>query len=523
MKGTLLSDNSGNIIIQDSASRLSKAGFEDSYIAMFTDKAVDLLNDYARLIGENTEIEYFFVKGLVSIELRIIIPGKQYDPFNAGNGAKKRRLASVVSMNLNTETAKVSYHYTLGRNILSVSLPLTQRHKSIFKSPVVIAVVLGVVLGILCRQLPEGANSFIVDDIASPILSIILGILSEIMGPVIFISLITAIIAMGSINDLTNLGFKIIGRFVVIILFMIGISMVVSAFFFHSFGNGTVSFAPQQLIQIFLDIIPTNPIRPFIDNKTPQIVILGVVMGAALLLLGNNATELKAILTQCNEWIMSAMKIVLCIMPAIPFLSLFTTIAKGNGREILQGWKFIVASYIVYTICVAVKFIKTSVRTGIRIRDLWAGMESIVKMAFATGSNAAPIKRAYEISEKDFNIKPEFTSFWIPMCSAMLSPKTTINTVLAAFMVAEMTGMAISTSFLMVLILVALELSIASTGTTSAWAIVFASLSMPTSYVGLFAVYRLLTVNYGAACIEAYVTLEEVEAAHKLGGIKQEA
>ena len=47
----------------------------------------------------------------------------------------------------------------------------------------------------------------------------------------------------------------------------------------------------------------------------------------------------------------------------------------------------------------------------------------------------------------------------------------------------------------------------------------FETLAMPTSYVGLFTAYRLLTNNYVSGCSEAYYMLEEVEAAHKLGGI----
>ena len=130
------------------------------------------------------------------------------------------------------------------------------------------------------------------------------------------------------------------------------------------------------------------------------------------------------------------------------------------------------------------------------------------------------MKKAYEVSEKELHIKPEFSSFWIPMCSAMLSPKTTIYLVIATLMVAEMTGMAVTTSFLLVLIIVTLELSIASPGTTSAWTIMFETLGMPTSYVGLFTVYRMFTINYGTACSMTYNILEELEAAHKLNGMK---
>ena len=522
-KSMLQSDNSTSVIISDSVAMLRAAGYEDYRVAQFADDAVSLLNDYAKLVGEGTEIEYILAKRFATIELKVFIPGKPYDPFNSGSESKKRRLKNVASLNLNTATAKISYRYALGCNIISVSLPLSERRKSVVKNPMVIAAVAGVVLGLLCQHLPADANRFIVDEIASPLMSIILGVLSGIMGPVIFISLITSIVAMDSVNDLTNLGFKIVRRFVLITLFLIAVSIAVSAFFFRSFGTGSVSFAPQQLIQMIFDIIPTNPFRSFLENKTPQLVVLGFLLGSALLILGDSVNALKEILIQINEWMMSAMKIILMVVPAIPFLSIFTMIAKGSGREMLEGWKFIAASYIVYTISACVKIIKTSVSTGIGISDLWDKIKPVVKIALTTGSTDAPMKKTYEISQKDFHIKPEFTSFWIPISSAMLSPKTTINVVIATLMVAELTGIAMSTSFLTVLILVTLELSIASPGTTSAWTIMFETLSMPTSYVGLFTVYRLLCNNYSAACTEAYFMLEEVEAAYKLDGINKAA
>ena len=117
--------------------------------------------------------------------------------------------------------------------------------------------------------------------------------------------------------------------------------------------------------------------------------------------------------------------------------------------ELLKGWRFIAATYIAFAISVAVKMIKTSVRTGISIPGLWKG------------------------------IKPEFSSFWIPMSNAMLNP-----------------------------------------GTVSAWAILFVTLSLPTSYVGVFSAYRLLTQNYCGACSEVYLMLEQIEAAKGLDGIR---
>lgn len=521
-ESVLLKDNTTNPVIEDSVTMLRDAGFDDGYIMQFADEAVSILDDYASLTGEGIRVKYRIAKGLTRAKLTVMIPGEQHDPFVSGNSARRRKLGRVLSLNLNTEAASVSHRYAFGNNIISVSVPLSERRRALYKDPMILTVILAVALGFLCQHMPENVNSFLINDLASPLMSILLDILSGIMGPVIFISMTTSIIALDSINDLTNLGFRIMRRFVVTTLFLIAVSIAVSSVFFRSFGTETISFAPQQLMRMILDIIPVNLFTPFVENNTPQLVVLGFLLGSALLVLGDRVRELNEVLLQINEWMMSAMKIILMAMPAIPFLSIFTSVARGTAGEILEGWKFIAASYIAYTICISVKAVKASVRTGISIPEFWRRIKPVVSIAFSTCSTAAPLKKVYEVSEKDFNIRPEFTSFWVPLASAMLSPKTTINVVIATFMVAELTGIAVTNSFILVLILVTLELSMASPGTTSAWAIMFATLSLPTSYVGFFTVYRMFTNNYTNACAEAYYMFEEVEVAYKLDGIDKQ-
>ena len=518
-KSSLMRDNASNPVVKDSADMLRSARFSDEYVEQVKDQAVSILNDYAQLLGEGTEIEYTIERLFFRLELRLSIKGEEFNPFKSGSDASKRSFDSLLSLNLNTEASRISYDYILGYNLITVSIPLTDRTRKFFRDPMVLAVVLGVALGLVCHALPQEANSFIVDDLANPIMTIILKAVSGIMGPVIFISMTTSIIALDSVNDLTNLGFKIIRRFLRTTIFLMVISIAVSEVFFKSIGHGQVSVVPDKLIGMVFDVIPTNIVQPFIDNNTPQLVVLGFLFGTALLILGDRVTELNQVLIQVDEWFMGVMRMILMLMPAIPFISIMTTIAKGSGKDLLQGWKFIAAVYIVFTIAAASKLVKTSKVTGISIGEIAGKIKPVVVMALTTGSTSAPMKKAYEISEDGFGIKKSFSSFWIPMCSAMLSPGTTIYLVIATFMMAQITGIAVTNSFIMVVVLVTLELSMASPGTSSAWTIMFETLAMPTSYVGLFTAYKLLTNNYGAGCSEAYYMLEEIEAAYKLDGI----
>ena len=301
------------------------------------------------------------------------------------------------------------------------------------------------------------------------------------------------------------------------LLFLIVVSVLVSGLIFMNFGVGGSEFTISHLFSMIFDIIPTNLVDPFLKNSTAQLVILGLLTGAGLLVIGEGVDELKRIIEQINKWIMSIMRIVLLVMPALPFFSITITLAEGKEKALLSGWKFILASYIVFSVCTAIKAVKTSMRSGIPIKELWRMIKPVAKISLTTGSTTAALKSVYEVSDKELRIKPSFSSFWIPMSTAMLSPKTAINVVISAFMAAQLENVPVSIGFLLVLILVTVELSTASPGISAACTAMLTALGLPVSYVGLFTTYRLLTDNYGAACCISYNVLEEVEIAHKLG------
>ena len=517
---TLIGDNASGAFAEDSRAALLKAGFPEPETDFFVAKFVDVLDDYTACAGEGAKVKYRIRKSLVNMEFRILIPGDSFDPFADGNGAENRTVDEMFSVNLNNGTPRMSHKYANNCNIISISIPLSDKPKKLIKDPVVWGVILGLACGLLLRLLPQDVNGFITREVASPVLNIILKVISGVMGPVIFFSLLSSTIALAGINDLTGLGFKLIGRFLLIILFLIIVSVLVCGLIFQNFGAGDTPFSFGLLFTMILDIIPTNLIDPFLKNNTAQLVILGLLTGAGLLVLGDGFGELKRIIEQINKWVMSVMQIVLLMMPAIPFLSIMITLADGKGAEILDGWKYIVASYVIFAICTAIKAVKTSVKSGIRIPELWRMIKPVAKISFTTGSTTASLRSVYEVSDKELKVKPSFSSFWIPMSSAMLSPKTAVNVIIAAFMAAQLESVPVSISFLVVMILVAVELSTASPGIPAASTAMLTALGLPVGYVGLFTTYRLLTDNFGAACSISYNVLEEVEISRKLGEVQ---
>lgn len=70
-KSVLQKDNSNNRIVADSITMLRANDFDDYYIEQFSSGTALLLNDYADMIGEGTEVEYTLKKKISKIELRM--------------------------------------------------------------------------------------------------------------------------------------------------------------------------------------------------------------------------------------------------------------------------------------------------------------------------------------------------------------------------------------------------------------------------------------------------------------------
>ena len=519
-KGTLEADNRNSPIITEGRELLRGQGFSEGHIEFFCDRMIAVLNDYSERFGAGIEIEYTIRKRFGKAQAVIYIPGENYDPFENGNDSKRRKIEKVLALNIYSQDATIDHAYLMGRNIVTGSIPLEKKEKSLLKNPYVWATILGIVVGFICLALPKEANEFIVEDIMNEVNKVILNLLTGIMGPVIFISLMSSIVALDSVNDLTNMGFRIFRRFLMVVLFVVFVSIGVSILFFSTLGDGGLDFSPEQIIDMIIGIIPVNIVSPFLENDTPQIVVLAFIGGLALLLLGDKTNKLEEIVHQCNDWIMKIMMLVNKILPAVPFLSLAIAIGRGNADTLLKGWKFIAASYIIFTVILIAKAIKFKIATKMSPIEVLNNMKKAIGVAFATASTTAPLPPMYESAEK-MHIKKDFASFWMPMSTAMLALKTTVNVVVATMMMTEILGLPISISFLFVLTILATEMSLASPGTVGSWVIAFNAFSISTDYVGLFTAYRLFTINYATAVNIAYNSLELVEAAHKMGQLEE--
>ena len=509
-----LTNSNIGIIIEDCRTTLNKCKLSAEDAETFIDTASEILNLYRDSLGEESTIRYHVRKRSGRTELRFGVKGKKHDIFEEGDGAEERRKLKTVDRVLFDQKSALTYRYTSGYNIVTVRSGKKRTSSNMLKQPMIQAVIGGLVAGLICLQLPEAANAFIVNEVTEPVLTVALAVLSGLLGPIVFLSIVRAVSALDSLDEFTGLGSKVLKRFLITTLCIAVFSDILGVIFFPFFGRRDIAFDPGKLIEISLDVIPTSFVTPFVENNIPQIVILGIGMGAVLLRLGDRAKGLSDLLSQIFEWLAGLMETIKVILPIVPFLSVFNIVARGETAIFLRGWKYIVATYICMALCVLFKIFKVNKKCSIDIPVIWSKIKPVVRSCLLAGSSRSQSSYITEISEKELGIDRDYTSFWVPMSDGMLDPSLTISFVLAPFLVADITGTPVSFSFLLILMLLAVELSMASPGLTAGYTLIFQSLGMSADYVGMFSVFSIVIKNCAAACGAAYKILEHIESAY---------
>jgi len=510
-----LTENTITKILSGCETALKKGKLMEDEISDYLGKVRGVLYDYRDYLGEETEIIYRIRKRVDRLELRMAIKGQKLDPFEKGRDLERRRHQKVISNFVFNQEVSMVHVYSMGYNVVSIRSPKLGVSKNILKQPMVLAVVFGVLAGLLCQLLPENAMSFIVEDVASLLLKVVINLVAGIMGPFAFLSILTAVSNLDSVSSLNTMGSKVVKRFLLIALYTTLVYMVVAMIFFPNFGTGSAneSYDSGKIVDMILSIVPTSLFLPFVNNNLPQMLILGIGIGTIILILGDRASGVSDIISQLHSIVGELMSLVIKLMPAVPFLSIMQLTAKGEFSTILMGWKYIVASLICIILCHGIKILKVKMKYKVDFSLLWKKMRPAFMIALATGSSTAALRKVYDISEHQFGIKPLFSSFWLPLSWGMLSPSYTVGYVLAPFMVAEMTGMSVSIHFILVLGIITYQLSLSGVGLEAALAIIFHCLGMPLEYVGLFAAYNVFLKNLQACSVILYRMLEQTEVA----------
>ncbi|MBQ9433740.1 MAG: dicarboxylate/amino acid:cation symporter [Synergistaceae bacterium] len=313
---------------------------------MCEESLVSLLqhSDFTKVQAFTVNVSKFF--GNVNIKLTVL--GQEF-AFTVGFGD----VMPLDSDDISLEAAETI------RNILlrSFSQNLSYRHSGNYNTIKIRAVrssysglyaVLGaLVCAVICDLLmrafvPESVYMFVNDNLFVSVRNVFLNGLKLCAIPVVFFSITSCMSDSGGLSGLRHIGGKILACFMMTQVVALVIAFGLMLAFRVGEGAGLTAgvssvnaqAASISLLDTFVNVIPSDIVRPFFDGNMLQLIALAVILGLSAGLSG--AKSLANIFTELNATFTKAMSIFLKIIPLVVFCSIASMILTTGMKTLLS-------------------------------------------------------------------------------------------------------------------------------------------------------------------------------------------
>lgn len=456
---------------------------------------------------------------LHGLRVELSLAGPAFDPFDSGEETD-----STVLRNLLAGLGFApSWRFKDGQNLI-IFTPKRQKRSQMFGLG--LAIGLALAGGGLCLLLPASVRSFLSVQVLTPIVDSFMGLLSAIAGPMIFLSVAWGIYGIGDAATLGRIGKRMISRFLLLILL---ISVLVGGAFLPFFTlaeSGGSSFRFGELFGIVLDIVPGNFFTPFTEGNPLQIIFVAVLIGMALLLLGNKANSIASLLEQANLTVQLIMGILNSILPLFVFASIFNMVLSNNYAALLQSYKLIPLVLLGSVLVILFYTTLVCVHQRLHPRTLLKKLAPTFLIGLTTASSAAAFATNVETCRNDLGIDEKVVNFGVPLGQVVFMPTTSILFLASSLCMAEVYSVPISPIWLTTALIISIILAVATPpipgGPLVCFAILFMQLNIPAEALSIVIIPNVLLDFIGTATDIFCLQNELIELSSSLNMIDRE-
>ncbi len=366
-----------------------------------------------------------------------------------------------------------------------------------------IGMIAGVIVGFLFKLLMGEAGDIqfalfgidvsikglFIDGIFSGLGQIFIASLKMLVVPLVFVSLVCGTSSLSDPSKLGRLGGKSVGLY--IMTTAIAVATAIAMALLIAPGEGLnlttdtqfVAKEAPNLVQVFVDMFPSNPIASMAQGNMLQIIVFAVLFGVAVSLAGDAGKRVSAAFNDINTVIMNIVTIVMNLAPYGVFVlmaKLFATI----GLDTILGlakYFFLVFGVLVMHALITYPIILKSL-SGLNPIILLRKMRNTALFAFSTSSSNATLPITMDTAKNRLGVKPTVSSFTIPLGATINMDGTAIMQGVATVFIAQVYGVDLSvTDFLMVI----LTATLASIGTAGVPGVGLIMLAMVLQQVNL--------------------------------------
>ena len=164
-----------------------------------------------------------------------------------------------------------------------------------------------------------------------------------------------------------------------------------------------------------MNMFPSNFVSPMVEANMLQIIVMAVLLGFAIILVGEKNIRVVNAFNDLNDIFMKCMEMILKLSPIGVFCLLCPVIAS-NGPAIIGSLAMVLlAAYICYIVhAVFVYSLTVKTMGGLSPLKFFKGMLPAIMFAFSSASSVGTLPINMECTEK-LGARREVASFVLPL------------------------------------------------------------------------------------------------------------
>jgi len=328
---------------------------------------------------------------------------------------------------------------------------------------ILLGMALGVVFALIMTNFSWGAD--FIEDWIKPFGTIFINALKLIAVPLILASLIKGVSDLKDISQLSKMGFRTIGTYILTTIIAVSIGLVVvnlikpgstiteetRAELVESYG-GDAELKRQDAekqkeagpLQALVDIVPSNIVGAAGSNANMlQVIFFAIFFGIGLILIPEEQAEpVKKFFDGFNEVILKMIDIIMLTAPFGVFALLAALVVEAPSADLF-------AALGMYALCVIGGLL---LMIGVYSLLVWVftkktpsffinGISPAQLLAFSTSSSAATLPVTMERVEEHLGVEKEVSSFVLPIGATINMDGTSLYQAVAAVFIAQAFGM----------------------------------------------------------------------------------
>ena len=368
----------------------------------------------------------------------------------------------------------------------------TGRKKLSLAAQIFIALVLAIIVGLLMQSHADFANKYI-----KPFGTIFLNLVKFIVGPIVLFSIMAGVVSMKDIRKVGSIGGSALIYYFLTTAFATTIGLIFANLFkglFPVLATSDLSYEasdPVSFMDTLVNIFPSNFLKPIAEANMLQVIVMALIIGFAIILLGEKADPAIDGINLLNEIFMKCMDMILRLSPVGVFC-LLTPVIAANGAMIIGSLAMVLlTAYICYVVH-AVLVYSMTVKTlgGISPLTFFKGMAPAMIFAFSSASSVGTLPLNMECAEK-LGADKDVTAFVLPLGATVNMDGTAIYQGVCAIFIASCFGIHLTLPQMVTIVLTATLASVGTAGVPGAGMIMLAmvlqSVGLPIEGIALVA------------------------------------